>query len=148
MPHDMNRTHPFSFPKSERLCSKRAIEALFAAGHKSLAAFPVRAVFTFTDKEPKTPPSALLISVSKHKIKKAVSRNRVKRQVREAYRKNKLILWQALQGADKHANLAFIWLADNLLPSYKVEASVKLLLRRIAEQIPPKTNNSPRETPL
>ena len=41
----MEQKTDLSFRKSERLCSKRLIEALFAGGNKSMSAFPLRVVF-------------------------------------------------------------------------------------------------------
>jgi ribonuclease P protein component len=65
--------------KDERLCSRKALEELFGGGHQSFSAYPVRAVFM---------PNGLdgvriLVSVSKRYFKRAVKRNRIKRQLRE-----------------------------------------------------------------
>ncbi|MBA9079771.1 ribonuclease P protein component [Rufibacter quisquiliarum] len=42
--------------------------------------------------EPSEPPVQLLVSVSKRYFKKAVDRNRLKRQIREAYRLQKQVV--------------------------------------------------------
>ena len=82
-----------TFTKAERICSKLLIDKLFAGGNASMAAFPLRAVYMFiSPKEEKTTataPVSVLISVPKRKLHLAVERNRMKRQVREAYRRNK-----------------------------------------------------------
>ena len=52
-----------SFQKSERLCSKRIIDQLFAGGNRSFAAYPIRAVFSPVD-EGIEEPVAILVSVS------------------------------------------------------------------------------------
>ena len=68
-----------------------------------------------------------MVSVSKRCFKHAVDRNRVKRQVREAYRKHKAIV------AEHEIAIAFIWLDNHLRSSEKVESSVIRLLQRIDE---------------
>lgn len=113
-----------AFPKTERLCSRKAIEALFAGGNRALSAFPLRVVYKVTD-EPRT---QVLISVSKRHFKHAVDRNRAKRQIREAWRLHRdLIIPSSLQ-------LAFIWLADEPQPSDLVQRKMKNLLHRIQEE--------------
>lgn len=130
----MSQAHPNSLTKAERLRGKRAIDALFQAGHKGTTVYPLRAVCAFYPATPHTPHAAILIAVSKHKIKRAVGRNRVKRQVREAYRTNKHALVAALEAAALRVDIAFIWLAPTPLPTNRVEASLKTILCRIAER--------------
>ena len=113
-----------TFRKSERLCSKKVIDALFAGGNKSFSAYPLRVVYM----ENSEPGVKVLISVSKRHFKHAVDRNRVKRQIREAYRNNKDIL-----SAEKGFNLAFIWLSDETSPSDVVASRIINLLTRIKE---------------
>lgn len=76
-----------TFPKKEKLKSKKLIEQLFTEG-KSVSAFPLRLIYlptTFND--------GIIfktgISVSKRNFKKAVDRNYIKRLLREVYRVNK-----------------------------------------------------------
>ena len=83
-----NRT--FTLEKRERMNSKILIEKLFSGGSKSLSAFPLRIVYMLVEDE-NLPTASLLISVPKKRFKRAVKRNRVKRQIREAYRKNKFM---------------------------------------------------------
>jgi ribonuclease P protein component len=77
----------FTFNKKEKLKSKKLIEQLFANG-QSVSAYPLRLVFiktTFDDDiNAKTG-----VSVSKRNFKTAVTRNRIKRLMRESYRLNK-----------------------------------------------------------
>ncbi|AUP79450.1 ribonuclease P protein component [Flavivirga eckloniae] len=76
-----------SYPKKEKLKSKKLIEQLFKEG-RSVSAFPLRLVYLETrfdeDLIAKTG-----VSVSKRNFKTAVDRNRIKRLLREAYRLNK-----------------------------------------------------------
>lgn len=122
----------FGLKKKERLCSKKAIDALFAgADSKSLSVYPIRAVFRNTEEAG----VRILVSVSKKRFRHAVDRNRVKRQLREAYRLNKDILAAdadttlSPQGLD----IAFIWLTDSHQPSDTVASRMVSLLGRVAQ---------------
>ena len=78
----------------------------------------------------------MLVSVPKRCFKRAVKRNRVKRQVREAYRKNKHILYDKLEQLDgTRLAMAFIWLDDSLWDTPKVEQKVTNLMQRLAEKL-------------
>ena len=73
------------FPKNERLKSKREIQELFSKG-SSFFLYPYKVKFKPSEElvYPQT-----LVSVSKKFFKKAVIRNRLKRQIKEAYRLSK-----------------------------------------------------------
>ncbi len=83
-----------TFDKSERLCSFKVISTLFESGnifHTSLfkviwAKSPVLLPF----------PAQVAFSVPKKGFKHSVTRNLIKRRMREAYRKNKNILYNHL----------------------------------------------------
>lgn len=125
--------------KGERLNSRTLIEKLFAGGNsRSMSAFPLRAVYMVKDRDGLEPQVQVLMSVSKRKFKRAVKRNRVKRQLREAYRRNKQIVYDSLlrhEYFDKAVVIAFIWLDDKLHDSDNVNAKVSNLLTRISEKI-------------
>lgn len=150
------------FPKSGRLCSRKAIEALFAGGNRAFSAFPLRVVYRVNaEPQPHSPLSPaspfstqVLISVSKRHFKHAVDRNRAKRQIRESWRLNKEILSpspgsvsdglsvgtppaaigsNSLQPPSLH--LAFIWLSDEPQSTDLVQRKMKNLLHRIKEEV-------------
>ena len=125
-----------TFCKQERMVSRLLIETLFSGEHSaSMARFPLRAVYMTIDRPEgaQTQPVQLLVSVSKKRFKHAVDRNRVKRQVREAYRCHKDML-QTVVPANRQLLLAFIWLSDQHLPTADVTRRIKNLLQRIAER--------------
>lgn len=128
------------FSKQERIVSRNLMERLFGGASRSAVAYPLRVVFmTVDDADACMPPVQVLVSVSKRHFKHAVDRNRVKRQIREAYRLNKHILSDAVltdgTGSAKFIAVAFIWLSDALKPSAEVGAAVRKLLMRIADNI-------------
>ena len=119
--------------KSERLDKKKVIDKMFSGGARSFSVFPLRAVYMSVEQQ--EVPVSILISVPKKRFKRAVKRNRVKRQIREAYRKNKGPLWQVLQEKGLGLTIAFIYLSDELCRTEEIEEKVKVLLARIAERL-------------
>ena len=125
----------FGFRKRERLVSLRLIDELFGGGHsRSVAAFPLRAVFMQRPRGAHDEPLQMLISVPKKYFHHAVDRNRVKRQVREAWRLHKSLLAEAI-ASDKQLLIAFVWTSDTLLPTSAVAERVANLTRRITEKL-------------
>lgn len=131
--------------KIERLTSQLVIDQLFAGGNASMAAFPLRIVFMQMEKRSseKLPPVSILVSVPKKRFRHAVDRNRMKRLIREAYRLNKHILWDALEGKDFRLALAFVCITDTLPTFYAVNKSMKKALTRIAERVHSDVNPKP-----
>ena len=124
-----------TFNKRERIVSKKLIEQLFSKGSSfSISAFPLRIVVMETAQVADDVPIQVLVSVSKRHFKHAVDRNRVKRQIREAYRHHKQILTEKVQQQQALA-IAFIWLANGLHESATVEKSVRILLGKAAERL-------------
>lgn len=81
----MSGTH--SFPKSQKLKSRKTIAHLFSEG-KSVKSFPLRALFQIEIFNPDYHLAyvQLGVTVPKRAFRKAVDRNRIKRQIRETYR--------------------------------------------------------------
>ena len=120
--------------KAERQNKHSVIGKLFESGGKSISAFPLRVVYMPLAKDDEFPVS-ILVSVPKRLFKRAVKRNRVKRQLREAYRQHKHILSDVLAGKERGLVLAFIWLDKELHTTEELTGKMKRLLGRIAEQI-------------
>ena len=120
------------FRKEERIVSNLLIETLFEKSNsQSLTAYPLRAVYLKTEHREGCAPVQLLISVPKKKFKHAVDRNRVKRQIREAYRKNKSLLEGAVEEGQMLL-IAIIWLSDKHFATNEVEKRVISLLKHMA----------------
>lgn len=126
----MAETASLTFPKRERIVSRKLIEQLFSKGSsQSMSAFPLRIVYM--QKAPEGEPLQVLVSVSKRHFRHAVDRNRVKRQIREAYRRHRQLLAERIP-EDKALAIAFIWLSDEHCDSRRVEKSVVRLLEKVA----------------
>lgn len=85
------------------------------------------------ERQDRQEPVEVLISVPKKKLHHAVDRNRVKRQIREAYRLQKHLLTVIIP-QEQTVDVAFVWLSDKLLPSAEVNSRMKNLLERIAKR--------------
>lgn len=96
----------YTFSKEEHLCSKRLISLLFAKS-SSFNLYPLRFVY-YTPENLPPGSTQVLISVSKRYFKRAVDRNRLKRQIREAYRLNKHILYQHPEQAPRLLGILYI----------------------------------------
>ncbi len=129
--------------KPERLNKKKIIEKMFAGGSRSFSIFPLRVVWLPV--EELDVQASILISVSKRRFKRAVKRNRIKRQIREAYRLNKQILLAPLTEKNRRLAIAFIYLADELMNSALVEEKIKAALTRIVEKISAEQTVQPTE---
>ena len=129
----------YTLPKEERIKSRTLIDMLFAGGKsRSMVAFPLRVVYMVKERENLEPQTQLLVSVPKRCFKRAVKRNRVKRQVREAYRHSRQILIDRLNSRDEFDRsvvMAFIWLDDKLHETDEVSSKVTSLMTRVSEKI-------------
>ena len=93
-----------------------------------MSAFPIRAVFMPNDEGM----VRIMVSVSKRYFKRAVKRNRIKRQLREAYRLQKEMLLPQQHGG---LDIAFLWTSAEMLPTEKVFLKMKNVLQRIQESV-------------
>ena len=80
-------------------------------------------------------PARVVFSVSKKVFRLAVTRNLIKRRMREAYRKNKKTLYEKL--AQKNIHIAFIViLQGNQIPEYiGIERSMKEMIDKMIHNI-------------
>ena len=126
---------PNTLKKAERLDRKKVIGKMFigGAGAHSFTVFPLRVV-CLTEPELKSQAS-VLISVSKRYFKHAVDRNRVKRQIREAYRLNKAPLVEALSSREEKLALAFIYLSDELMATSFLQKRMCIALDKLVEKL-------------
>ncbi|NPD91054.1 ribonuclease P protein component [Xylanibacter muris] len=133
MSEPSNRT----FCKKERIVSRKLIETLFQGGcSRSKVAFPLRIVYMEKERKEGDEPVQVLVSVSKRHFKKAVDRNRVKRQVREAYRRNKYALVDTVKRIEGLSlPVVFIWLSDSIVDSRLINDRMEVLLRGVSEKL-------------
>ena len=119
----------YTLGKNERLKSRKAIEQLFTVG-KSFSLFPFKVIYSNITPSPSGKeidgqlPTAngqlkCAFSVSKRHFKKATDRNRIKRQMRETYRLQKVELQNQLRKSNGGLSV-FILYVSNELPNYEI----------------------------
>jgi ribonuclease P protein component len=126
--YNMNITRE-TFDKSERLCSRKIIGTLFENGnifHNSL----LKVVWNINQNSIPGP-AQVAFSVSKRGFRLAVTRNLIKRRLREAYRKNKRTLYDHL--ISQNIQIVFVVIIrGNSVPDYvKVEKSVREMINKL-----------------
>jgi ribonuclease P protein component len=124
----MNQT----FTKDERLSSKVLIKKLFDEGEK-WNFFPFR-VIVLKLPIPYNYPVQLLISVPRSIYRKAVDRNRIKRLIRESYRKNKYLLYESLEEKQIQILVCFQYTAKVILSFELIQEKIIVLLQRLKEK--------------
>jgi ribonuclease P protein component len=113
-----------SFKKAEKLKSRKLIEQLFAEG-KAVTKFPVKLFFmpieTLENHQ-------TAFAVPKRSFKSAVDRNRIKRQLREAYRLQK----EALNcTSETKFALLFLYLGKEKPTHQQLGHCVEVLLKKL-----------------
>ncbi len=115
--------------KYERLKSRKEIESLFAQGGK-LFEYPYLMRWQLASLPTKFP-AQMLVSVPKKRFRKAVWRIKIKRLIREAYRKNKGDIYGKLAADQKQMAIAIVYVGKEI-PSYgDAEKKIIILLQRL-----------------
>ena len=99
-----------NLPKYERICKENDIQVLFDQG-EGFSVYPFRVIFLFHRDESRPVTCRLLVSVSKKRFHHAFKRNRVKRLMREAWRKNKAPLYEICQKDNISLDVALVYTA-------------------------------------
>jgi len=121
---------PFTYPKNEKLKSKKTIDLLFTEG-KSVSKFPLRLVYMETQFDDGVP-LKFGVSVSKKYFKKAVDRNYFKRVLRECYRHNKHLLIDTI---DKKYAVLFFYQTKEKLTYQEIDGKTKQLFEKFLKSI-------------
>ena len=115
-----------TFPKREKITHKKQIGKLFQQG-KSEVLYPIRFIYLPVAD---LPCHQVLFSVPKRNFKRAVDRNRIKRQMREAYRLHKhLIPYNPANNV--RFLLAYIYIGKQKIAYQQLETKIKQSLNRL-----------------
>jgi len=114
-----------NFPKEEKLKSKILIGQLFEEG-KSVKSFPLKLIYHPIEETQ----HKVGVSVPKRNFNLAVTRNKLKRQLRESYRKQKNLL--ALH--TKKYSMMFIYTGRKELDYSAIEIAMKKLIHKFIEK--------------
>jgi len=132
----------FSLAKNERLSRKKSIDRLFREG-ASFFNHPVKVYWLLTPVDSGNPAQVMVI-VGKRAFKRAVDRNKIKRQIREIYRLEKPGLYEFLKANDRQCQFCLIYTSNNLPDYHELERKIKLIFRRLINEIESKLNNNKR----
>lgn len=121
-----------TFSKSERLSSKVAIDTLFETG-RSFHSIPFKIFWLETNEG--SSPAQIVISVPKRSFKRAVDRNKIKRLIREGYRKNKDAFYEKLE--NKKVHLMFIFTSKTIPEYAEIEEKIIVALKCLSKTIHP-----------
>jgi ribonuclease P protein component len=120
----------YNLPIQQKLKSKKQIDALFANG-KSFLVFPIKIMYCIL---PEGKSIQIGVTANKRNFKKAVDRNRIKRLLREAFRKQKHIILPSTESFAIHVFFVFI---DKALPSQQlIDEKMKVALQKLLKQLP------------
>ncbi|REJ82923.1 MAG: ribonuclease P protein component [Bacteroidetes bacterium] len=115
MPASENKTRQ-TFPRTERLKSRKIIEQLMLDG-KTINAPGFKLIWMHTEL-PESVPVQTAFAVPKKRMRLATDRNRIKRMMREAYRKNKSELCNLHDNLEKQSAILFVY-NGNTVPEYR-----------------------------
>lgn len=122
-------------PKSQRIYKKKAVQSLFEEG-KGFSLYPFRVVVRLYDAENQEDAlPRVLVSVSKKRFHHAIKRNRVKRLVREGWRKNKSELIKLCRSDNKTLDVALVYTATVILKYDEIEGKIKRIVERLVEML-------------
>lgn len=119
----------FTYPKNEKLKSKRTIDLLFSEG-KSVSKYPLRLVFVENPSEEEL--IKMGVSVSKKYFKHAVDRNYFKRVLRECYRLNKHVLTENIE---KPYAFMFFYQSKDRLTYQEINEKTIQLFKKFLENV-------------
>lgn len=120
------------FTKEERLFGKKIIQLLFNNGH-SFTVYPFKIIWLNTDTKT-TSPARILISVSKKNIRKAIKRNKIKRRIRESYRKNKQNFYDFLTNQGIHCIVGLMYISKEDLSYFDINEKINIIIDRLISE--------------
>ncbi len=124
----------FTFKKAERLTRKKLITQLFKSKDSGnrIIHYPLIFVWHFCEL-PTTFPAQVLIVIQKKYSKKATRRNRIKRLLREVYRKNKHRLYNILDKKGVQAAFLLLYIGQEEADYWQINKSFDKIVQDFAQ---------------
>lgn len=119
-----------SFPKQERLKSRKRIQLLFQQG-RSVSKYPIKIIYSVTTISDEDQFSQFAFSVPKKKIPKAVKRNLLKRRMLEVHRLNKSPLLEVLNRKGRCMKAMLIYNSNEILSFDTITESYLQIIKKL-----------------
>jgi ribonuclease P protein component len=127
----LSTTERYFLKKTDRLKSRKAIEILYKSG-KNFSVFPLRIQYLVTQFEPGIKAG---FSAPSKNFKKATDRNKIKRQLKEAYRLQKNEIAKHLSLVNNGLYVFFIYTGKEI-PNYDfIFEKTGLALQKLVKQL-------------
>ena len=119
-----------TFHRSERLKSKKEIDQLFSGQSPSFGQYPLRLVWCPRTAAKSDFPVQTGFSVPKRRFKHAVTRNLIKRRMREAYRLHKHRLYDGLTDEPTRYSWMLLYVGKEIHSYESIEQATLKIIRR------------------
>ena len=123
----------FTFKKEERLKSKKIIGRLFNKEGQSFAIHPFRIIWLKTSLTSDTPAQFGSVVPKRH-FKKAVHRNRIKRQIKETYRLNKHLIYEHLTRKHIQCAIMIVYTGKEEVSFDELNKKMKQIIRKFIKR--------------
>ena len=130
-------TNKFTYQKKDKLKSRKQMQFLFSKG-TAIAMHPIRLLYTIEKEEAGIFSNGLLqagVGAPSRQFRKAVQRNKVKRLLREGYRLEKPNFTNSINLTNTRLNLFFLYVDANVQTQQEIQATIKLLLQKLADKL-------------
>lgn len=130
-------TNKFTYQKKDKLKSRKQMQFLFSKG-TAINMHPIRLLYTIEKEEAGIFSNGLLqagVGAPSRQFRKAVKRNKVKRLLREGYRLEKPDFMNAMSLTNTRLNLFFLYVDVNVQSQQQIQATIKLLLQKLADKL-------------
>jgi ribonuclease P protein component len=123
-----------TFKPAERLKSRKLIGQLFSRRSASIGQYPLRLIYQPVEEARSDAPVQFTVSVPKRKFPKAAHRNRIRRQVREAWRLNKHRLYAQCPADAPQYAFMLLYVAKEPLPYPEIEQAMQIAIKRFRKK--------------
>ncbi|MBK7130099.1 MAG: ribonuclease P protein component [Crocinitomicaceae bacterium] len=123
----------FNFGKKDKLCSTKLIDEIFSRG-KEVKVYPYVLKYLIIDEQDGASVK-IAFSVPKKRIRKAVSRNLIRRRMKEAYRLNRADFMNLVDQHKMHLAVFLIYTGKENETYQFIEEKIKLILSEIKTKL-------------